>query len=40
MPHHLLKTKKINLWILTKLKKKEKTEIKTKNHINWDLALS
>ena len=23
-----------------KEKKKEKTEIKTKNHINWDLALS
>ena len=25
---------------MKKKKREEKTEIKTKNHINWDLALS
>ena len=33
------KLKKINLLILTKLKKL-KTELKTKNHMNCDLSVS
>ena len=36
MPHQYLNfKKKINLLILTKLKK-----LKTKNHMNWDLSVS